>query len=278
MLQKQTVGTLQCAPQRKQSRYGLIALGVGVFGILAFVGWPYLSIAANVVELRLRGPKTVEDRLREFGYPVQQRLAPDFARAGVSYPPSRVALLGFKQERRVDVYAASATGAFQFIRSYPILAASGDLGPKLREGDAQVPEGLYRINFLNPNSRFHLSLRVNYPNDFDCAQAKADGRRQLGGDIMIHGNQVSAGCLAMGDQAAEDLFVLTATAGIDRVAVVISPIDFRVRHFKALPFKAPAWTATLYAQLQHVLRDYPIGLDRKVAPAATGTVKGGKGA
>lgn len=75
------------------------------------------------------------------------------------------------------------------IKSYPILAASGSIGPKLRESDMQVPEGVYQIESLNPNSQFHLSLRVNYPNEFDREQARIDGRAQLGGDIMIHGSQ-----------------------------------------------------------------------------------------
>ena len=69
---------------------------------------------------------------------------------------------------------------------YPILAASGVLGPKLREGDKQVPEGIYGAEALNPNSKFHLSIRLNYPNTFDRRMAQSDGRTQLGGDIMIH--------------------------------------------------------------------------------------------
>lgn len=245
-------------------------LALVVLGVAGFVGRPYWSVAANLAEQKLRGPKSVADRLTEFAGPVQQRLAPDFARAGVAYPPARVALLGFKQERRLEVYAAGATSAFQFVRAYPVLAVSGELGPKLREGDGQVPEGLYRIASLNPNSRFHLSLRVNYPNEFDRDLARKDGRRQLGGDIMIHGNRVSAGCLAMGDEAAEDLFVLAAGTGIEQVAVVISPIDFRQQHFKTMPAGVPDWTESLYTQLQQALRAYPAGRDQKVAPTENG--------
>src|SRR5207244_3968581 len=120
-----------------------------------------------------------------------------------AYPPAELALLAFKQERLLEVYATDKKmGGFKFVQAYPILGASGELGPKLREGDGQVPEGLYAINFLNPNSLYHLSLRVSYPNDFDRAQAKRDGRQKLGGDIMIHGSFASIGCLAMGDEAA----------------------------------------------------------------------------
>jgi murein L,D-transpeptidase YafK len=71
--------------------------------------------------------------------------------------------------------------------------ASGKAGPKLREGDGQVPEGIYRIDGLNPNSSYHLSLKLNYPNDFDLEQARTEGRTELGGDIFIHGKAVSIG-------------------------------------------------------------------------------------
>src|SRR5690606_4961 len=101
-------------------------------------------------------------------------------------------------------------GVLRFVRALPVLAASGRVGPKLQYGDYQVPEGFYRIEALNPNSRFHLALRVNYPNAFDRAEAAREGRTHLGGDIMIHGSNASVGCLAMGDVVSEDLFVLAA--------------------------------------------------------------------
>lgn len=227
--------------------------------VCAVICRPYWAIAANAVAQKVDPKKTVADRLRQYSNPVQQRLAPDFVRAGIAYPPVQLALLGFKKERRVEVHAAGRDGVFKFVRAYPILGASGSLGPKLREGDAQVPEGLYAISFLNPNSLFHLSLRINYPNDFDRAQAKRDGRQQLGGDIMIHGSFASIGCLAMGDEAAEDLFVLTALTGTQNVRVVLSPIDFRTAKLNVLPAGVPAWTQSLYSQIRTELSRYQIG-------------------
>jgi hypothetical protein len=174
-------------------------------------------------------PRTVADVLAAIGSPVDKRLRPVFAKAGVAYPPPRLALLAFKREKRLELHAADVSGRFQFVRAYPILAASGEAGPKNREGDHQVPEGFYRIELLNPNSRYHLSLRVNYPNDEDRARAAAEDRDPagLGGDIMIHGGAASAGCLAMGDPAAEDLFVLAARTGLDHIELLIFPRDFR---------------------------------------------------
>jgi murein L,D-transpeptidase YafK len=127
----------------------------------------------------------------------------------------------------------------------------------LREGDRQVPEGIYPIELLNPNSRFHLSLRIGYPNPFDRAKAKDEGRQRLGGDIMIHGNSVSIGCLAMGDPAAEDLFVLAADTGIKHITVILSPVDFRTG--AALPDteKLPAWTKPLYQEIKARLAELP---------------------
>ena len=99
------------------------------------------------------------------------RLQSDFEKAGIAYPPAKVTLVILKQEARVEVYAKNpeqpgTVSEYHYIRSYPILAASGHLGPKLREGDGQVPEGIYAVESLNPNSHYHLALHVGYPNAF----------------------------------------------------------------------------------------------------------------
>lgn len=203
----------------------VLLCGLAVF----FVYWPTAFPGGETVMHRLRGRATVSDRVQEFGPQVRARLAPHFQRAGVLYPPQRVVLLGLKQEKRLEVYAADATGVLRFIRAYKVLAASGGSGPKLREGDMQVPECVYGIESFNPNSAFHVALRVDYPNEFDREQAARDGRTELGGDIMIHGSNGSVGCLAIGDEAAEDVFVLVAETGRSSVKVILSPVDFRVR-------------------------------------------------
>ena len=179
---------------------------IAVLVVLLVVFKPYLSWMTTPLMLKFKDKATVADRLEQYSTPVQQRLLPYFQAAQVSYPPKVLVLVGLKQERRLEVYAGDDDDALRFIRSYPVLAASGVLGPKLREGDHQVPEGLYRIDGLNPNSRFHLSLKVSYPNEFDRRIAADEGRSDLGGDIFIHGQAVSVGCLAMGDTVAEELF------------------------------------------------------------------------
>jgi hypothetical protein len=200
--------------------------------------------------------KTVEDRLAEYGDVVRERLEPQFRAAGVSYPPGRLSFVGLKEEKLLEVYAADPNGEFRFICTYAILAASGVAGPKLREGDRQVPEGVYCLRELNPNSLYHLSLWIDYPSAFDRARALEEGREDPGGEIMIHGGAGSRGCLAVGDPAAEDLFVLAALTGVDNVTVVLAPIDFRTRSLDQMPDGAPAWLGGVYDEVRAELAGY----------------------
>lgn len=204
---------------------------------------------------RLQGKKTVAQRLAQYGPAARARLAPYFKRGGVTYPPSRVTLVGLKDQRHLEVYARSQ-GGWRFIRSYDIVAASGKPGPKLREGDMQVPEGIYQIDSLNPNSLFHLAIRLDYPNEFDRARAAEEGRDDLGGDIMIHGSNGSVGCLAMGDVTAEELFVLAADVGIQKVSIILAPTDFRRQRSSVDP-RLPPWTRDLYRGIDRELRRLP---------------------
>ena len=223
----------------------LLMLGL-VFTPMIFT----LSIMSNEA-------KTIEQRLQEYGKTARSRMKPFFERADVPYPPQQLIFLGLKAERLLQVYARAGTNSYHFIRSYPILAASGGPGPKLREGDRQVPEGIYPIESLNPNSRYHLSLRIGYPNAFDRAQAAKETRTHLGGDIMIHGSSVSIGCLAMGDEAAEDLFVLAADTGLKNITVILSPMDFRTNAAIPNADSLPPWTASLYTQIKSRLTELP---------------------
>ncbi len=200
--------------------------------------------------------KTVDDRVAQYGGGVQKRLAPAFTAAAIPYPPAKICLICLKQEGLLQLHAAGTNGQFRFIKSYPILAASGGPGPKLREGDRQVPEGLYRLESLNPNSAFHLALRLNYPNEFDREKAKLDGRKNPGSDIMIHGNAVSIGCLAMGDPAAEELFVLAARTGLRNVQVILCPVDLRRKPAPKPDSLTPPWVPQLYQQIRAELIPY----------------------
>jgi murein L,D-transpeptidase YafK len=219
------------------------------FGAIVFSGMicPVTAMAASIAE-----------RLEQYGGAARSRLTPYFQRQAMAYPPSQLVFVGLKEEKQLQIYARFGTNSFKFIRAYPILAASGVAGPKLREGDRQVPEGIYGIELLNPNSRYHLSLRVNYPNAFDRAQARRESRTNLGGDIMIHGKAVSIGCLAMGNEAAEDLFVLAAETGLKNITVILTPVDFRAGKKVPKDVVLPSWTTPLYQEIQGRLSELPL--------------------
>jgi hypothetical protein len=192
------------------------------------------------------GQWTIADVLHNYGAYATGKLNHYFTKGKVSYPPREVILIALKQEKKLELWARDS-GEFRFIRDYYILAASGVAGPKLHQGDRQVPEGIYRITDLNPNSHYHLSMKINYPNEFDIFHAELEGRTNLGSDIFIHGKDASIGCLAMGDQAIKELFVLTALVGVHNVKVVIAPHDPRIYPLKADSDESPEWTSELYS-------------------------------
>jgi len=199
--------------------------------------------------------RTVADVVRIYGPDAERRLRPYFERAGLAYPPHELTFLAMKQEMRLEVWARNG-GPFRLLRTYPIRAASGRPGPKLREGDRQVPEGLYRVIGLNPNSSYHLSLKLDFPNTFDLQHARREGRDQPGSDIFIHGKAVSIGCLAMGDRAIEELFLLAAAVRERPIQVVIAPHDPRRRQIDASRLKLPRWAGDLYRDISNSFAKY----------------------
>lgn len=114
----------------------------------------------------------------------------------------------YKQERELEIWARTGTGVYALLDTWPICTYSGELGPKLREGDGQAPEGIYRVGSsqLNPLSSYHLSFDLGYPNDFDRAHART------GSYLMVHGSCVSIGCYAMTDAGIEEIYSLVAAA------------------------------------------------------------------
>jgi len=195
-------------------------------------------------------------RLAEIAPAASARLAQKFGAAQAAWPPADIALVAIKDEKALELFARPDGGEWKFIHRYPVLAASGRSGPKLRQGDKQVPEGVYGISFLNPNSRYHVSLRVNYPNAFDRRMAEVDGRSNLGGDIMIHGKAASVGCLAVGDPAAEELFVLAAHVGLRNIKLIIAPTDFRRRGLPTIEAGQPKWLPELYTEVATAMSEF----------------------
>ena len=216
---------------------------------------PQVQAARKIYDYSRRpsGERTVEDVLQIYGAYATTKLKPYFDKAKVAYPPREVTFIALKQEMKLELWARDS-GEFRFIRDYRIRAASGVSGPKLRQGDMQVPEGIYRIAGLNPNSHFHLSMKLNYPNEFDLFHAWQEGRSDPGSDIFIHGKAKSLGCLAMDDETIEELFVLTVHVGAENVKVVIAPHDPRTFPLEADIEGLPEWTPELYSSISREIK------------------------
>ena len=244
-------------------KIALVGIGLLLLAGAALVwhrpGYATLAMIWLGMEEAPRNDLTLEERLALIAPAAAGRLKPYFVAAAVPYPPAAVTLVGLKSDRVLQLYAKSDApdAAWKLIHSYPIRAASGHLGPKLAEGDKQVPEGVYGIDLLNPNSKFNVSMRVNYPNAFDRARAAEEHRKDLGGAIMIHGRASSIGCLAMGDPAAEELFTLVHDVGLTNVTVVLAPLDLRTQPRPAID-SAPAWLPDLYDRIEAALKPLPL--------------------
>jgi murein L,D-transpeptidase YafK len=119
-----------------------------------------------------------------------------------------ILIRAYKKESELEVWKRGSNGKYALLKTYPICRWSGQLGPKTREGDRQVPEGFYTVTpaQMNPNSNFYLSFDTGYPNSFD----RSLGRN--GGDIMVHGSCSSRGCFAMTDQNVAEIYAIARDA------------------------------------------------------------------
>ncbi|MFM2284729.1 MAG: hypothetical protein RLZZ543_226 [Bacteroidota bacterium] len=130
----------------------------------------------------------------------------------------------FKQEGSLELWGKNKEDAsFQLLRSYKVCAKSGTLGPKVQQGDGQVPEGVYSIDRFNPASSYYLSLGLSYPNNIDKARS---AEKAPGGDIFIHGECVTIGCLPMTNEKIEEIYLLAVmakSAGQSTIGVHVFP-------------------------------------------------------
>ena len=236
-----------------------IACALLLFAAGAALTWRFGRPLWHPAYLRLRGRRTVgrvlaqQTRSRSQSLSPQQRVKARCRGAGLNFPPKCVAFVTLKKEKLLELWAQDHAGRWRFVHAYSILAASGHAGPKLREGDRQVPEGVYRIEALNPNSSYHLSMKINYPNEFDRRKARQEGRSNPGGDIFIHGKAASIGCVAMGDEAIEELFHLVGVMWPAEVKVLIAPNDIRNARPAEPNGSNPPWVEEVYGDLRREL-------------------------
>jgi len=145
-----------------------------------------------------------------------------FSAKGYEFNGQKLFIRAFKKEEELEVWIKDGD-KYQLLVTYPFCTTSGVLGPKRREGDLQIPEGVYHINHFNPHSTFHLSLGINYPNASDKILSD---KSHPGGAIYIHGNCVSIGCIPITDDKIKELYVMAVEAknsGQEKIPVHIFP-------------------------------------------------------
>lgn len=159
----------------------------------------------------------------------EDTLQKQFAAKGLKWPANYIYIRSFKYDSQLEVWVKNEIAdQFKLFKTYKVCVLAGTLGPKRIEGDYQVPEGFYYINEFNPNSNYHLSLGINYPNLSD--KMLSDSLRP-GAGIYIHGSCVSVGCIPITDEGIDELYILAATAkgqGQDFIPVHIFPIRYNV--------------------------------------------------
>ena len=205
---------------------------------------------------KLNWDNAIDRAVKRYGLRAEPRLISFFSKAGVSYPPRDIALLAFKSERKVELWAKNANQSWKHIHNFPLTGFSGRLGPKLRVNDKQIPEGVYKLVNFNPFSSMHLSMMINYPNSFDREKGYLDGRKDLGNNIFIHGRDLSVGCLAIGDYAIDQLFILARRVGLNHIQVIIAPNDLRHKKPSTSTFAQPRWLPELYKHIAKSLKPF----------------------
>jgi len=158
-----------------------------------------------------------------------------FRMKNIAYPPPAILLRAFKKEGVLELWATGEIGKpYVLVHEYGICTSSGILGPKRRFGDEQVPEGFYELDWFNPQSNFFLSLHINYPN---AADRILGSHTNPGGDIFLHGNCASIGCIPITDEGIKEVYwlsVLVHNQGGQRLPIEIFPARLTEEGLKAL--------------------------------------------
>ena len=165
------------------------------------------ALALILAACSSRSPETAQRDSRLIRRPAQPTLQDRLEARGFRFgAPAFIRI--FKKEEVLEVWLQKDNGEYALFLDYPICIYSGELGPKTREGDKQSPEGFYAVGreALNPNSQYHLSFNLGYPNAYDRAHGYS------GSMLMVHGKCVSIGCYAMGDRQIEEIYTLVGSA------------------------------------------------------------------
>lgn len=177
----------------------------------------------------------------------------------ISYDGFQLFLRAFKKEETLEVWVKEkGKDEFVFLRAYEFCTTSGTLGPKRKEGDLQIPEGVYHINHFNPESNFYLSLGLNYPNASDKILSHAT---KPGGSIYIHGSCVTIGCIPITDAKIKELYILAVEArnnGQDKIPVHVFPDHLEDGKVESLvaEYSATEKAKAFWKNLEPVYKDF----------------------
>ncbi len=168
-------------------------------------------------------------------------------------------LRAFKKEKELEVWVKEkGKETFALLYTIDFCSSSGTLGPKRKEGDLQIPEGIYQINHFNPVSNFYLSLGINYPNESDKILSD---KKKPGSAIYIHGNCVTVGCIPITDDGIKELYLLAVEAknnGQTTIPVHIFPtrLDAGIAEKLATAYQADSKTAAFWKNLETIYQDF----------------------
>lgn len=193
-----------------------------IVAVLLLLGFSVAQAQQSFLENQKLFPKVgVAYRQKE------ELLKKEFEKKGLAYPARYMFVRSFKLDSELEIWVKDkVSDTFRLFKSYRVCSLSGKMGPKRKEGDSQVPEGFYYINDFNPNSNYHLSLGLNYPNYSDKVLSDRD---KPGGDIYIHGSCLTVGCIPLTDELIEEVYILAVNAknaGQDFIPVHVYPVKF----------------------------------------------------
>ena len=231
-----------------------ITLLLLVLSITLFI-WLGRSLYIPIIH-KIKGKNTVESVHQSLADKVFKNIESNLKNIGLDTFPDNISLIGLKEEELLQLYTTTSSGN-HLVKQYPFTAFSSKLGPKLKEGDKQIPEGIYKVEHLNPNSSYYLSLKVSYPNEFDISKSKLDDIGDIGSDIFIHGKSATVGCIPIGDEAIEEVFIMAQHAFHNEIKVVISPRDFRTQTLYP-EIDNINWEVELYDSIKSQLIQFPL--------------------
>jgi len=184
-----------------------------------------LSVVSTMkTELSFKQKQMLNPRVKLAYQEKEKGMIDNLKKHGIAVNTLEICLMAFKQEQLLELWGRNkGNREFKLIKEFTICASSGNIGPKRKEGDMQVPEGFYHITHFNPESNFYLSLGLNYPNASDRILAD---KNHPGGSIYIHGNCVTIGCIPITDDLIKELYIYALEAknnGQNQIPVSIFP-------------------------------------------------------